>query len=83
MYNEFGRILYVKHRLKGEKTWSKIDSNEKEFIAGLEPEKVYEFVVTTADDGISDANIDESNDEVGMDTKFHNLDKFSYKNILL
>ena len=76
MYNEYGHDLYVKHRLKGEKTWSKIDSNENEFIAGLEPNEVYEFIVTTADDDVSDANIDESKDEAGMDTiNFHSFDK--------
>lgn len=84
MYNEFGHDLYVKHRLKGEKTWSKIDSNENEFIAGLESNKVYEFVVTTADDDEFDANIDKSNDEIGMDIIiFYSFNKYSHSNYLI
>lgn len=66
--NGLGENLYLKHRLKGDQKWVDVDANtvENEFIVGLQQNKVYEFVVTSADDDDFDTNIDMSMNGKGI-----------------
>lgn len=57
--------LLVKYRLKGDENWSNINANaigNNKFVE-LQPNKVYEFVVTSGDDNQSGTNVEESTQE--------------------
>lgn len=63
-----GKDLYVKHRLRGDTSWSNIDGYaiDHEYIVGLIPNNVYEFVVTSPDDDVFDTNVDMTMTGIGM-----------------